>query len=116
AFEVVGAETIGPVAFGDPPLHALVVDDDLGHALAVLRIDAGGPEIDGLVGVRIRGHDEVLLRIVGARGARPSRMARSRETPHIGFVHDHLARAHAILLIVPSRRTAGPQHDATAPA
>ena len=81
ALELVGAQPIRPVALGHAPLHAVGVHDDPRHPLAILGVDARGPQIGGLVDVGVGRDDEVLLRIAGARGARPARVAGRVQAP-----------------------------------
>src|SRR4029450_13044810 len=92
ALERVGAEPVRAVAFGDAPLHAVVVGDDLRHARPVLLVDPSGPEIVGLVGMAIRGDHEILPRIPGARGAGPAPCPGGVEPPAIGLVDDDIGR------------------------
>src|SRR5262249_46610944 len=62
-----------------------------GQAVAVLRVDALGPEVRGLVGVAVGGDDEVLPGIVRARGARPAGVPRGIQPPQVRRVDLELA-------------------------
>src|SRR5262249_10863173 len=100
ALEVAGPQAIGTVALGDPPLHALVVGDHAGDPVAVLGLDALGPQRGRLVGVTVGRDHEVLVRGSGARRPRPAGVARGLETPPVLLVDDdaaHLHAAHAVL-------------------
>src|SRR5262252_3679565 len=96
ALEIVEADAIGPVPFGDAPLDAVLVGDDARKTVAILRVHALRPQVGRLVGVAIRGHHEVLVRITRARGAGPADVARGLQAPEVGFVD--LDLAHAVLL------------------
>src|SRR5438445_110043 len=60
-------------------------------ALAVLRVDALGPERRRLVGVAVGGDHEVLVRIARARAAAPAGAARCLQPPQVGRVDLELA-------------------------
>src|SRR6185295_15221374 len=66
--------------------------------LAILGVDARGPQVGRLVDVGVGRDDEVLPGIAGARGAGPARVARRVQAPLVRFVDDELARAHAVFL------------------
>ena len=98
--EIAQAQPVGPMPLGDAPLHALVVGDHARHAVLVLLVDPVRPEARRLIGVAIRGDDEVLVGRAGPGRACPPSSARAFEAPAIRLVDDDIVRggrAHEVL-------------------
>ena len=83
ALHVVHAQPVRAMPLGHAPLDAVRVGGHARQAVAVLRVDALGPEVRGLVGVAVGGDDEVLVGIVRPRGAAPAGMARGIQPPQV---------------------------------
>src|SRR5207253_9971833 len=98
ALELIGAQAVGAMALGDPPLHSVGVDDDARYPLAILGVDPDGPQIGRLVGVSVGGDDEILPGIADPRAARPAGVAGSLRAPDVGLVDGQLTRAHRVAL------------------
>ena len=83
ALEAHDPDAVRPVALAIAPLHAVLVGDDAGRALAVFLRQARGPQVRRLVGVAVGRDHVVFLRVAGARGARPAFVARRFQPPEV---------------------------------
>ena len=86
AFEAAVEQARSGPSFRDCPLDAVFIDFDPRQAIAKLAIDALDPQIRRLVAVTVRRDHQVLVGVVGPRGAFPSGMAGSFQSPAVGFV------------------------------
>src|SRR3984885_13014366 len=86
ALQTVVEQARASPSLGDCPLDAIFVDFNSRQATAKLVIDPLIPEISRLVAVTVRRDHQVLVGVAGTRGAFPSRVSGSLESPTVGFI------------------------------